>query len=174
MNFSKSLASLALAAVSLLGNSAQASTMAAHEVLFNTVESTGVSINVNPSICWEDDAYGWYHSSSQTLVICQEQKTTVNVQTNWTEEDLDTLRHEAHHMVQDCRIGSTTDGKLVPVYEYPVTLAKEVMGEQSIPEIAAAYPQLSKEGVILELEAFAVAAMNDPIEQVQDIRNYCF
>ena len=77
-------------------------------------------------------------------------------------------------MVQDCRIGSTTDGKLVPVYEYPVTLAKEVMGEQSISEIAAAYPQLSKAGVILELEAFAVAAMNDPIEQVQDIRNYCF
>ena len=174
MNLFKSFASLSLAAVSLLGNPAQASTMDNHQVLYTAVESTGVTIYVNPGICWEEDVMGWYHSPSQTMVICQEQKTAVNVQTTWSEEDLDTLRHEAQHMIQDCAIGSNTDNNLTPVYTQPVLLAKQVIGESSIHAIADSYSDLSKEDIILELEAFAVAALNDPLDQAQDIKNFCF
>ena len=40
------------------------------------------------------------------MVICQENRIPgVREMTSWTEEDLDTLRHESHHLVQDCRGG---------------------------------------------------------------------
>ena len=109
------------------------------------------------------------------LVVCQELRDPCppGVQVSWTEEDLDTLRHEAHHLVQDCR-DTYLNGRLDAVYTDPIGLAKSWLGERRIMGILNAYSDASDHIKVMELEAFSVAAMNDPAEQVRDIQNFCF
>ena len=160
-----------------------ASNMNEHQQLWNAVESVGVDIIVNevelchPKFNGGKRFFGWYHGPSKMLVICQEAAladTRFNgEQRQWSAEDLDTLRHEAHHMVQDCRDDSLNQ-ELDTVYTKPINLAYRVLGEQGVAGVLRAYSDKSEHMKVLELEAFAVAQMNDPIEQVQDIKRYCF
>ena len=97
----------------------------------------------------------------------------MGVEANWTEEDLDTVRHEAQHLIQDCMDGSR-QGALGSVYKEPIELAKNVLGDKGIRSILEAYSDASNHIKVMELEAFSVATMNEPLEQVKDIRNFCF
>ena len=144
-----------------------------HQVLANTIMSTGVQFIVNPIECWEGNSYGWYWALKNELAVCQENKKQVNAQAQWTEEDYDTLRHEAQHLIQDCMDGEL-NGSLDHVYDQPIHLAKEVIGETDIYNILDAYSHKSDHTKVMEIEAFAVAALNDPLEQAQDVKNYCF
>ena len=66
---------------------------------------------INPDRCDTEKAYGWYWAAANELVVCQENKIKgSNAQVEWTEEDYDTLRHEAHHLVQDCMARDNRDG----------------------------------------------------------------
>ena len=41
-----------------------------------------------------------------SIMICQDDRIeTSDQEVEWTENDYDTLRHEAHHVVQDCMKG---------------------------------------------------------------------
>ena len=144
-----------------------------HMTLAQTAAKTGVDIKINPTECFKGDTFGWYWAAKNELVICQERRTRANVETYWTEEDFDTLRHEVQHLVQDCRDGRR-DGSLDAVYTSPIDLAKNVLGTQGIQNILETYSEASDHIKVMELEAFSVAAMNDPMEQVADIKNYCF
>jgi hypothetical protein len=132
-------------------------------------------LKINPSSCWAKNAFGWYWAARNEMVICQENKRTSGVEARWTEEDLDTLRHEAQHMVQDCMDGSR-NGRLGSVYNDPIALAKGTLSQVHIKKIVESYTNdgASEHVVIMELEAFSVAAMNDPAEQVRDIQKFCF
>ena len=144
-----------------------------HMTLGQTVRSVGLNFKINPSECWAKDAYGWYWAAKNEMVICQEQKRSVGVEATWTEEDLDTLRHEAQHLIQDCMDGSR-QGALSAVYKQPIELAKEILGHEGIGSVLDAYSDSTDHIKVMELEAFSVAAMNDPMEQVSDIQKYCF
>ena len=144
-----------------------------HITLGQVVRSTGVNFKINPARCWERDSYGWYWAAQNEMVICQENKQQVGVEARWTEEDLDTLRHEAQHLVQDCVDGSR-QGALGAVYKDPIQLAKDVLGHGRIGSILDAYSDSSDHIKVMELEAFSVAAMNDPLDQARDIQKYCF
>tara|TARA_R110002012_G_scaffold95287_1_gene230459 strand:- start:348 stop:875 length:528 start_codon:yes stop_codon:yes gene_type:complete len=144
-----------------------------HITLGQTVRSVGLNFKINPSECWEKDAYGWYWAARNEMVICQENKRSVGVESNWTEEDLDTLRHEAQHLIQDCMDGDR-QGSLDAVYKEPIELAKEILGHEGIGSILEAYDDSSDHIKVMELEAFAVAAMNDPLDQARDIQKFCF
>ena len=121
--------------------------------------------------------FGWYHGPARSLVICQEVALNTNTfgqgQGEWSEEDLDTLRHEAHHLVQDCR-DNELNQELNAVYTKPVVLALEVLGKARAKSIVESYSNRSEHIQVMELEAFAVAQLNNPLEQVQDIKTYCF
>ena len=144
-----------------------------HITLGNVVRSTGIAFKINPAGCFERDSFGWYWAAKNEMVICQENKRSVGVETNWTEEDLDTLRHEAQHLIQDCMDGSR-QGSLGSVYKEPIELAKEILGHEAIGSILDAYSDSTDHIKVMELEAFSVAAMNDPLEQARDIQKYCF
>ena len=148
-----------------------------HIQLVNAVKSTGTTYLVNPNECDDTIGYGWYVAKSavyRELVICQENKVEGSTaMVEWTREDLDTLRHEAHHLVQDC-MDNSLNSKLNNVYKTPVRLALDVMGDDKVSRIVKVYEDLSDHMIVMELEAFAVAAMNNPLEQVDDIKNYCF
>ena len=144
-----------------------------HMVLGDAIRSTGVSLKINPLRCWSKAAFGWYYAARNEMVICQENKFKVDVEARWTEEDLDTLRHEAQHLIQDCMDGER-QGRLGSVYKEPIELAKEVLGTERIGAILNEYSHVSDHIKVMELEAFSVATMNVPLEQARDIQTYCF
>jgi hypothetical protein len=144
----------------------------AHIRLARAIVSTGVTLKINPVECYNTPAYGWYSPANREMVVCQESaKGTYEV--NWTAEDLDTLRHEAQHLVQDCMNGEL-DGILSSVYDEPIALGKQVLGAEGIKMVLEAYASESDHIKVMEIEAFSVARMNDPLEQVADIAKFCF
>lgn len=173
----KALALAAMTAVVGLAPNAEAqSNFNHHQQLWNAAETTGVRMLINPNRCDTEDAFGWYWAAANELVICQEGKmrgSTKEVQ--WTEEDLDTLRHEVHHLVQDCRDGRR-QGALDQVYAKPIEFGVNVLGKDRALYIANLYAEQGANDHIqvMEIEAFAVAAVNDPLEQINDIQTYCF
>ena len=94
---------------------------------------------------------------------------------SWTLDDFDTS-HEAHHLVQGCMAGENFDNKLGFVYRDPKTLVLNNLGYKQAMSVIRLYQRAGFTGIIigLELEAAAVAATNDPLEQVQDINRFCF
>ena len=175
MNKLSTISLSALTAIATLAPGAMAgqSNYQHHMVLGSTVRSVGLNFKINPSECWAKSAYGWYWAAKNEMVICQVNKRSVGVEATWTEEDLDTLRHEAQHLIQDCMDGSR-QGSLDAVYKEPIELAKEILGHEGIGSILDAYSDASDHIKVMELEAFSVAAMNDPLEQASDIRKFCF
>ena len=183
MNF-KALALAAITSVAGMAFPAQANENNPHVRLLRAVESVGVDVRVNqPKDCDPRynggvKAFGWYHGPSRSMVICQEYYMNRGAQFNgslvrFTEEDLDTLRHEAHHLVQDC-MDDRLNQQLSSVYNKPIELAVNTLGADGAREVVRMYSQAPEHVQVMELEAFAVAAMNDPLEQVSDIRRYCF
>jgi len=176
MNF-KALTLAALTTVVGLAPTAEArSNFNDHVALWEAAQATGVRTLINPDRCDTEKAYGWYWAAANELVICQEGKIRgSNKQVEWTEEDYDTLRHEVHHLVQDCMARENRDGLLGAVYNRPIELGYKVLGYDRANRIAELYAKNGASGHIqvMEIEAFAVAAMNQPLEQVQDIQRYC-
>jgi hypothetical protein len=134
-------------------------------MLANKLKSKGVVVKVNDAECWSEDTKGlagWYASYKKELVICAGDQ--------WDADDSDTLRHEAHHFVQDCFAKDRFDGWLNTVYKEPVHLAFDVLPQKTINMILKGYKE---DDVFLELEAWSVARMNDYPEQIKDINTYC-
>ena len=65
-------------------------------------------------------------------------------------------------------------GNLGIVYKDPLELGVDVLGRDGVVEVVKIYKAASDKVKVLEVEAFAVAAMNDPLEQVSDVYRYCF
>lgn len=146
-----------------------------HVALVRAALQTGIEMKINPKECDRESALGWYWAAQNELVVCQQNKRIGSTaEVSWTEEDYDTLRHEVHHLVQDCMSRGRRDGTLGAVYQDPIGVAKEVLGTHDMNRIAEAYSDRDNHTIVMEFEAFSVAAMNDPLEQVGDIRNYCF
>ena len=176
----KTITALGLAALAVLSPAkAMArgqSNFGHHKQLWNAAAQTGVEMKINTPRCDTERAFGWYWAARNELVVCQENKIKgSNQQVEWTEEDYDTLRHEAHHLVQDCMARGNRDGVLGSVYTRPIELGYDVLGKARSHRIAELYAENGADAHIqvMEIEAFAVAAMNNPLEQVQDIQRYC-
>ena len=171
MNFiTKAIAGLA--AASTVCSPVVAGVFEDHTELARAVASTGTDLLINVAACQTKDALGWYHAAKGELVICQENATGSEM-VAWTDEDLDTLRHEAHHLVQDC-MDDVLDGSLETVYVEPAKLIGNVLTKDQITQILEWYDGATSTRKLMELEAFSVAIMNDPLEQVDDIKKYCF
>ena len=146
-----------------------------HLQLMNAVKATGIALDINPFEC-RDGIEGFYSPTSKRIAICQDHATQQGVESSWTQDDFDTLRHEAHHLVQGCMVGENFDNKLGFVYRDPKTLVLNNLGYRQVVALKRIYQRAGFGQLIigLELEAAAVAEMNDPLEQVQDINRFCF
>ena len=176
-NFKKAAVAALTAITTIVPTAVEAKNVdSAHMDLVRAIRSTGVELKVNTEACYAEQdktLFGWYWAAKNEMVICQENATHYNTETNWTAEDFDTLRHEAQHLIQDCRDGDL-NGRLDSVYKEPIQLALDVLGERKAKSIVKTYSDAPKHIQVMELEAFAVAAMNDPSDQANDIQTYCF
>ena len=49
---------------------------------------------------------GMYSPTHQMMIICQDDRYPISTrEMTWTPNDYDTLRHESHHVIQDCLDG---------------------------------------------------------------------
>ena len=172
----KTLTTLLLAAMGMASPAWAQSSHSAHVALSKAVQRAGIDVYVNHKVCDETDSYGMYIPKHSAVVICQENRIKGSRQVvAWTEEDYDTLRHEVHHVVQDC-MDSTYNGILGSVYKEPIKFGVSVLGKERAIRIANMYERngASNHIQVMEIEAFAVAAENNPAEQIRDIQRYCF
>lgn len=87
---------------------------AAHVKLLETLEGIGVTVVVNnPIHCPPGrEGGGSYSPFSALLAVCQDNGVSDGEMVDWTPNDYDTLRHEAHHVIQDCVEGTIADGRM--------------------------------------------------------------
>ncbi len=147
-----------------------------HGQLIDTLRAHGVYVEINPNeVCdatkTESSVHGVYtyseRHSTPLMGICQDYGGT-GAQTIWTENDLDTLRHETIHFIQDC-IDGDVDGELAAIYdgpggnsniEYGIKDIIGVIGPEKSLAIINRYEaaNVSPEIIQLELEAFYLAS----------------
>ena len=166
------MATLVTATPSLAGN-----TLRDHEQLWNTLEEAGVTVRVNPRDC-DDDFHGYYNRKDVVLAVCQDNARPGGRQVRWTANDLDTLRHEAQHVIQDCMVGGLGDLRsdtYLSMEDLKEFLAMSTLTPENIETIIESYVAqgADKETVIMELEAFAVASDIDAGSISQAVERMC-
>lgn len=162
------LATSALVAITAIGAAATptlaANDFAAHQDLWNAVSEVGVRTYINPKQCFGGKSApdGFYVSNGGILAICQDNATKPGEQVDWTDNDLDTLRHEAIHLLQDM-IDGRGDNSLPHVISDDGKRSEYVIGVLGRNGAARVIRSYSNRGVKPhqihnELEAFAFAA----------------
>jgi len=152
-----------------------------HHELFETIEDVGVTIVINDPIHCDgtvDGAYGWVGDAGYAwLYVCQDGGEPGGLEVRWSQNDLDTLRHEAHHLVQDCLVGGFGDGRLSLLFNTPEKMKKflELSGASldDVKKILWTYRDTSEEVQWREVEAFWVARGVGPDSIAEAIKNHC-
>ena len=132
-----------------------------HRRLWNTLQSIGITTILNEPTQCNDQVSGAYGSSAGILIVCQDNSKSAYSVSEWTQNDYDTLRHEAHHVVQDCADNRIGDNNLVPLFsgEELEEFVSNVLTDEQVDRIVKEYRSygVSDDVVIAEIEAFAVA-----------------
>ena len=150
-----------------------------HTDLVDALSEVNITISVNEKKhCFSltDRYFGFYNPSERLIAICQEKAQDWDGEPiPFTEEDLDTLRHEAHHLVQDCLDGEI-DGRMSPMFSgedrdeflsnFPVSKQDSIRESYGG---AGAPPEL----ITLEIEAFATADGVSAGSIANAVRSYC-
>ena len=151
-----------------------------HAYLWQTLQRAGVPIFVNDDEeCGDNWGGGSYMSAvskrRSAILICQDNGKGVGEGNlvPFSLNDLDSLRHEAHHVVQDCLAGDLADGEMETMFrgEQLKSVVISSLSQSMIQNILKNYDE---EHHLLELEAFAVAAHIDPDDIAGAIEKFCF
>ena len=139
----------------------------AHWDLLEAVKASGVTLSLNPKSC-EPNVSGYYYVGLKRLVICQDHRDpTSNREVRWTDNDLNTIRHEVHHIIQDYELGYLGDHRLGRYFEDDdvyLTFVTSSLTPQQIKDITMWYSNGENDDhqIELELEAFAAAEVVSP------------
>ena len=148
---------------------------AGHADLLQAVADTGTTVLINDGECYEGEmrgVYGFYSGAEGLFVICQENGSEGSV-TRFTAEDLNTIRHEAQHLVQD-QMDGVLDGWLDNRYNTNDRFTAWV--NETVPShrigVIMGYDALDIR--LLEAEAEAVAYDQSASEIAATVRQYTF
>ena len=151
---------------------------AEHEELYHNLQRVGIKVTINDPRHCNGMIDGMYRSSESLLVVCQDRGRRGGPEVDWTANDLDTLRHEAMHVLQDCADGRRGDSRLVTWHlneRSAVEFAYNTLGRQEVNEILNfdSYRNAPHHVKIIEIEAFATAATISPTRIGNAILNTC-
>jgi len=153
-----------LAAASILAPSVKAQNEPDdHIELWNALQEVGVTTFYNHRLHCDEGIDGKYYIHSAMLVVCQDNMTSHLVERNWTENDFDTLRHEAHHVVQDCAYGTLGDGITGPIFDEDDLISFLKASSWSQDQLSQLFSNLKNIGldsitIQEEMEAYVVAS----------------
>ena len=182
MRFTK-IATTALAAamaltVGAIPAMAGTPTFEEHRLLVDRLDDAGIAVVINQRIVCQRDIDGAYFGQLESIVICQDNGVAGGPEVDWTSNDLDTLRHETQHLIQDCMDGAGNTS-LVPMFDSEQEVldfvARSPLTQGQVGNIIKNYAErgLDREGIILELEAFAVASSISPTQLAEAVTTYC-
>ena len=157
-----------------------------HADLVDTLDRAGVRVYFNPYICEPKEGLnpsGLYISQSRQLIVCQDNGKWDGEVVPFTANDLDTIRHESQHVVQDCAdgIGDNSLVNMFPVVKTDgrTSLMEFVSGSglspRTLMHIFTTYTQAGADNEVigLEFEAFAVAHSIDAATIAQAVEQVC-
>lgn len=157
-----------------------------HVSLVEALDRAGVRVYFNPYICEPKDGLnpsGLYISQSRQLIVCQDNGQYNGEVVPFTANDLDTIRHESQHVIQDCKdgIGDNSLVNMFPVVktEGRVSLSEFLSGSglspQTLMHIFTTYSQAGADNKVigLEFEAFAVAHSISAAQIAQAVQHTC-
>ena len=153
-----------LATLALHVPQAHAADMEAHKQLYRTLQEVGIEVVLNDKrYCQDENHDGSYFPFMRTLSICQDDAhhSLNGRMVPWSENDLDTLRHEAQHVVQDCNEGVLGDGELGPMFTPEKLLEMMKASRISREHYQALWHSYSNQPIehrLLEMEAYMVAS----------------
>jgi len=167
-------------AIGLPSKAEEGNSLKDHQVLIQTIKTLGVGYFVNPPSCDDEKLDGVYHQNSGRMVVCLDNYTKKINKVTWTKNDLDTLRHEAHHIVQDCASGEIGDGKMSRIF-IDLEKFKSFIDQSGIPKEKLYYlykyymdhRDASPEEAAMEVEAYAVANSIDAISISNKLKEFC-
>ena len=150
-----------------------------HQELWNSLQRAGIAMKTNTSDCKERGG-GKYFVYRRLLVICQDNaKAWDGTQVSWTANDLDTLRHEGHHVVQDCNEGSMGDGKLANLFHEEDDLIEWLTKSSwTKDQLVSLMESLEEDGedfhdIKLEMEAYTVASDISATSIATKVTEFC-
>jgi hypothetical protein len=92
-----------------------------HYELLESIEEAGANVVINDGECFEGNKkagyYGFWSGGRQLFVVCTEASRYPGQMTAFSEEDLDTIRHEAIHMTQDLVGDKTLNGRIETIHQ---------------------------------------------------------
>ena len=148
-----------------------------HQVLWDSLERKGVEVLLNDTDFCDGEAAGLYSPVYNVLVVCQDRRLPLTTrEVEWTPNDYDTLRHEAHHVLQDCLDGLDNDTSVLLFNNGKLSeFVKNTLSQKQIDRIIKIYSEVgADEDVIkMELEAFAVAQSVSPLTIADSIDEIC-
>lgn len=165
----------AIGLASTAGAAPTTNSVSDHVQLVEALENAGVTVVLNsPQFC-DPNTSGLYASYQRFIVICQENAEDPYRDQGWTAYDLDTLRHEAHHVVQDCIAGGLADNNFGNLFDGD-EFEEFVRGSLTAGEIdwiITNYGSQGQEVILNELEAFATAKVIGPETISEVITEVC-
>tara|TARA_B100000900_G_scaffold17353_1_gene13697 strand:+ start:2415 stop:2984 length:570 start_codon:yes stop_codon:yes gene_type:complete len=179
MNIFSKVATTLVGATLLFTPSIKAETHEDHLTLWDALEENGIVVIINePEFCNEEDIDGFYIPNANVLGICQDgRKILTNSEVEWTSNDYDTLRHEAQHAVQDCLSGKDNGQSRLLFQDKDkfMHFITNTLKAEHIENIIDTYRQrgASDEIIRMELEAFAVASLNNPLSIANGVNELC-
>ena len=150
-----------------------------HVDLFNALNEVGVITSINSKLHCSPEVDGMYHTKAGILVICQDNGVAGGPQVTWTENDLDTLRHESHHVVQDCNEGTIADGLMDNLFHEEQDLidfiSKSSLTSDQLKKLVEVLEKdgLSSTAILIELEAYIVARDIHASNIASKVREFC-
>ena len=146
-----------------------------HRRLRNSLQQAGITVVINSPTYCDGETAGLYASFQRLMVICQERARAPYKEIGWTPYDLDTLRHEAHHVVQYCNMALLGDNEFDNLFDENKLSAfvKRALSEKEIDWIIMSYGHQSEDVILAELEAFAVAKSVDAGTIADAVDNLC-
>ncbi len=161
------------------GSAIAGNTYEDHVDLFNALNEVGIITSINSKLHCNSGTDGLYHTRAGMLIICQDNGVAGGPQVTWTENDLDTLRHESHHVVQDCNEGTIADGLIDNLFYEEQELIDFISGSSfSAEEVKNLVSVLEKDGlspssILIELEAYVVARDIQASTIADKVREFC-
>ncbi len=150
-----------------------------HVDLFNALNEVGIITSINNKIHCSPEVDGLYHTKAGILVVCQDNGVAGGPQVTWTENDLDTLRHEAHHVIQDCNEGTIADGLMDNLFYEEGALvdfiSKSSLTTEQVKNLISVLEKdgLSARSIMIELEAYVVAKDIHASNIASKVREFC-
>ncbi len=176
----KAFISTLLASIAIAAPAVAAPLPADHQQFIDTMASDGVNVHFNEpaQACFDDSGMNGAYvvfEGDRYLVVCQDNRKNSDV-VAWTANDLDTIRHEGFHIIQDCMAGANND----MVFDTVFTNQDEVIDALGVSEAmrimgtyANAYESDRHGDIQYEIEAFYAARDYSATELNSMYHRYC-